>query len=243
MKQFALQWFTAYRIRTIDAVILTHGHADAMMGLDDLRQWTLGGPNVTKAQEFIPIYLDSSTMEVVQRVYPYAVDTAFATGGGAVPSLKFHVFDSGKTDEFLMDSFFIEELEVFPFRVEHGKFGPEQSIYYSLGFRFEDITYISDTNSIPESSYELIAGSNLLVLDALKDEPHQSHFSISQALDALIRIAPKLAFLTGFSHDLLHEEINSIVSNDTRLLENGITAQAGYDGLRIPWPFKNESKI
>jgi phosphoribosyl 1,2-cyclic phosphodiesterase len=104
----SLHWFPRFDISSIDAVILTHGHADAMMGLDDLRQWTwTGAGNQPKT---IPIYLNQETMDVVSSVFPYIVDSSKATGGGQVSSVEFYVFDSKSCTDFC-----IEELHVIPF--------------------------------------------------------------------------------------------------------------------------------
>lgn len=92
-----------YGIRELDGVILTHGHADACYGLDDLRGWTLG----SSIQSHINVYLSSEAMEVVTRTFPYLVDSLFATGGGQVADFKYHVFDANK-------SFTIEGLEFTP---------------------------------------------------------------------------------------------------------------------------------
>jgi len=81
-----------------------------MFGLDDLRQWTIGG-SIHRIQPHVDIYLDQSTMNVVSISFPYLVDKSMATGGGDVPSLKFHVFDLDGLKPFLIDG-----LEVIPFQ-------------------------------------------------------------------------------------------------------------------------------
>ena len=80
----ALAQFVKHKLQLIDAVILTHGHADAILGLDDLRQWTLVGKRSPALQNTVHIYLDVPTMEVVGRCFPYMVDTSKATGSGVV---------------------------------------------------------------------------------------------------------------------------------------------------------------
>lgn len=102
------QWYATYGLRTLDAVILTHDHADAVMGLDDLRQWTLGGI----IQSHVDIYLSQRTMNVVSSVFPYLVDTSKASGGGDVAGLKFHVIPQLDATHF--SSFQVEGLDVVP---------------------------------------------------------------------------------------------------------------------------------
>ncbi|KAI8830705.1 beta-lactamase-like protein [Chytridium lagenaria] len=199
----ALQWFVTYRLRNIDAVILTHGHADAMMGLDDLRQWTLDG-----------------TVQVRTR--------------------KRWKFD--RVGDNVMP-FFIEELEVAPFEVEHGKYS-DQTPYMCMGFRFGDFTYISDASAIPERAWNIIEGTQVLVIDALKgaifstaEEMHASHFGIPQATDVCLRLKPMRAYYIGFSHRVDHDSLFERLENDKGLKQAGIKAEPGYDGQRIDLTF------
>ncbi|KAJ3107827.1 hypothetical protein HDU97_003175 [Phlyctochytrium planicorne] len=223
----ALNWFVTYRIRKLDAVILTHGHADAMLGLDDLRQWTMDG----NVQETIKIYLNKETMEVVARAFPYMVDTSKATGGGAVPTLQFFVFDEGRQGEEI-PPFLIEELEVIPFEVEHGKYSNDEP-YFSTGFRFGDFTYISDVNRISPLSRSKILGTRTLVIDALKNEAHPSHFGVPQAIKACIDFKPERAYFTGFCHQIDHNELLKNLKEHEGLQASSIHVEPAHDGLRI----------
>lgn len=91
----ALDIFPRYGIREIDALILSHGHADAVLGLDDLRAWTSGGT----LQESVPVYLNEETFAVVSRAFPYLVSKANATGGGEVASFQFTVIKGNENFE------------------------------------------------------------------------------------------------------------------------------------------------
>ena len=109
----ALTWFVEYRYKMIDAVILTHGHADAMMGMDDLRQWTMkNSPGNEAIQQSVPIYLDQETYQVVARSFPYMVDSTKATGSGEVVSLKFNILE---TNEDGVMPFDVQGTTVVPF--------------------------------------------------------------------------------------------------------------------------------
>ncbi|KAJ3295001.1 hypothetical protein HK104_003112 [Borealophlyctis nickersoniae] len=223
----ALTWFTEYRLRKIDAVLLTHGHADALLGMDDLRQWTIG-LNAHRVQEYIDIYCSPETLQVVERTFPYMVDKRHATGGGDVASLRFHVFGEGGFKPFM-----IEELEVIPFEVEHGKIGAKP--FMSLGYRFGDLTYISDVNAIPDPAKEIIKGTKTLILDVLHDKPHPSHFSVPESIAACIELLEpgSRAFLTGLAHRLEHEAFEKELEENEDLKRAGIVARVAYDGLRI----------
>ncbi|KZT53646.1 hypothetical protein CALCODRAFT_439824 [Calocera cornea HHB12733] len=110
----ALEWFPKYGLNRIDGLILTHAHADAMNGLDDLRCWTLQGA----IQDSIDIYLSQRTYEEVQRTFPYLVDKGMATGGGAVPEFQWHIIQE-------YNDFDICGVNITPILVHHGRyFGP-----------------------------------------------------------------------------------------------------------------------
>ncbi|KAJ6470963.1 beta-lactamase-like protein, partial [Mycena sanguinolenta] len=120
----ALEWFPKYGLRKIDAVLITHGHADAINGLDDLRAWTLYG----HIQAYIDVYLAQDTLEVIERSFPYLVSKELASGSGDVAEFRWHIisdqvpFEIGST-----------RIEVLPFAVRHGHIGSK--ISSSSGFQ------------------------------------------------------------------------------------------------------------
>ncbi|KXS18695.1 hypothetical protein M427DRAFT_153070 [Gonapodya prolifera JEL478] len=230
----SLDIFNRHRIRTIDALLLTHGHADAMFGLDDLRQFTIGPPGY-RVQDHVDVYCNTETMQVIESAFPYLVDKTKATGGGDVSSLKFHVLDEAKPHQYqpvLIDGC----VEVEPFEVEHGLISPITP-YMSLGFRIgknRELVYVSDVSKFPDEAIERCFGCGVLVLDALKDDPHPSHFSVSQAIECALRIRPtKLCLLVGWSHFKTHDEINDVLSAHPGLRAAGITVRAAYDGEKV----------
>ncbi|KAG9013901.1 hypothetical protein FRB94_004281 [Tulasnella sp. JGI-2019a] len=108
----ALEWFPKYGLRRIDAVLLTHAHADATNGLDDLRTWTLN----RAIQDYIDIYTSEETFAEIQRAFPYLVTKGFATGGGDVPEFRWHTIKTGESFSIGgEDSFWIT-----PVAVDHG---------------------------------------------------------------------------------------------------------------------------
>ncbi|XP_020967026.1 putative hydrolase C777.06c isoform X3 [Arachis ipaensis] len=243
----ALQWFPAFGIRTLDAVIITHSHADAIGGLDDLRDWT------NNVQPHIPIYVAKRDFElafnlrlltiqvyisslnafsgflvevmqliilkVMKNTHYYLVDTSVITTGAAVSDLQFNIISE--------EPFSVHGLKITPLPVWHGKG------YRSLGFRFGNICYISDVSDIPEETYPLLKDCEILILDALRpDRSSATHFGLPRALDEVRKIQPKRTLFTGMMHLMDHEEVNDYL---TKLLESeGLDVQLSYDGLRIP---------
>ncbi|KAG8056540.1 hypothetical protein GUJ93_ZPchr0002g25415 [Zizania palustris] len=177
----ALQWFPAFGLRTIDAVIITHSHADAIGGLDCLRDWT------NNVQPTIPIYVAKHDYEVMNMTHYYLIDTSVVIPGAAVSTLQFNIIKE--------EPFTVHNLEVIPLPVWHGKG------YRSLGFRFGRICYISDVSDIPEETYKLMEGCELLILDALRpDRSSSTHFGLPRALEEVRKIKPtKTLFTAGES--------------------------------------------
>ncbi|KAG7099578.1 hypothetical protein E1B28_001408 [Marasmius oreades] len=109
----ALEWFPKHGLRRIDALLLTHAHADAMNGLDDLRGWTLGG----SIQGHVDVYLSQVTFQEVKRSFPYLVSKEYASGGGDVPDFIWHIIEDGVPFEVNDTGVFVT-----PFSVQHGRF-------------------------------------------------------------------------------------------------------------------------
>ncbi|KAJ2740860.1 hypothetical protein GGI20_005569 [Coemansia sp. BCRC 34301] len=214
----ATEVFVKHNIKSIDAVLLTHGHADAMFGLDDLRQWT------SSFGASIPIYCDKDTLAVVSRTFPYLVDTSFATGSGVVTQLDFRTIDS------YLVPFECQGIEFQPLRVEHGTCS-DGSAFYFTGFRFADVTYLSDVSRIPDETRPLIEGSRLLIIDALKWTSFSSHFGYWDALEEVRRFRPQRTIFTDISHYLLHSDLE--LQAKKILAEEGLVADPAYDGMVV----------
>ena len=208
----AMNWFPKYRVQTIDALVITHAHADAVGGFDDLRDWT------NNAQESLPIYLRESDLTSVESLFYYLVDRSKQTGGGGVAKLNFETIESAP--------FEADGLTLTPLPVEHGK-GQE-----CFGFRFGPISYISDASAISESTAKLIEGSELLVLDALRPaRTHGTHFTVEQAVDQARRFGIKRNLLVDATHDIDHVPVNAELAK-LRAKEN-LDIQYAYDGMAI----------
>ncbi|KAL6599315.1 hypothetical protein ACP70R_045809 [Stipagrostis hirtigluma subsp. patula] len=209
----AIEWFPAFGLRAIDAVIITHSHADAIGGLDCLRDWT------NNVQPSIPIYVAERDYEVMKMTHYYLIDTSVVIPGAAVSALQFNIIKE--------QPFMVHNLEVIPLPVWHGQG------YRSLGFRFGNICYISDVSDIPEETYKLLENCELLILDALRpDHSSSTHFGLPRAIEEVRKIKPKKTLFTGMMHLMDHEKVNNDLA---RLMETeGLDIQLSYDGLRIP---------
>ncbi|CAG8443011.1 3488_t:CDS:2 [Scutellospora calospora] len=219
----ALKWWPHYGLRKIDAVILTHPHADAMNGLDDLRAWTLH----QIIQDHISIYLTDETHTSVKSSFPYLVDTKQATGGGELPSFRWNIINS-------KSPFTVEGLEFTPLPVHHGVHFSTNEPYLYIGFRFDNICYISDCSFIPEDTREKMHGSEIVILDSLDYKEHTSHFSVQQAIDTSKNLVPipKRTYLTGFTHAIEHYTL----TEEMELLEAeepGLWVRPAHDGLKV----------
>lgn len=184
----------------LDAVIYTHPHKDHMAGLDDIRAY-----NFT-SKKAMNIYANSLTEEAVRRDFYYAfTDTKYP----GVPELNLITIDE--------TPFLVGNIPVIPVPVLHHK----MPVY---GFRFGDFTYITDANRIEESEKEKIRGSKVLVLNALRREPHVSHFNLSEAVAMAWELEVPEVYFTHISHQLgKHEEINRELPPHIRLAYDGLT--------------------
>ncbi|KAI8390303.1 beta-lactamase-like protein [Blakeslea trispora] len=215
----AIEILPKYGIRELDGVIITHGHADACYGMDDLRGWTLGGV----VQSHIDVYLAPETMEVVSRTFPFLVDSSMATGGGEVADFKYHVFDPST-------SFTIQGLEFTPLSVHHGKYMTTNAPYLCYGFYFDGVSYISDTNYIPPETMAIMQGrSRIFVVDCLRlTQPHASHFSLDQSNEAAEQVGAFKTYYVGFTHRVDHYELEKNLKE-----QKEFRVAPAYDGLVV----------
>ncbi|HZP84796.1 MAG TPA: MBL fold metallo-hydrolase [Chthonomonadaceae bacterium] len=197
-------------VRRVDAVLFTHTHADHIFGMDDLRRFNdlVGGE--------IPIYGDPQTLDDIRRIFRYVFIETQA--GGGKPRLILHT---------IPPAFDLFGLHIQAFYVMHGRLPV-------LSFRFDrpaiadtparSAAYVTDVNLIPPDSMAKLQDLDLLILDAVRFEPHSTHFGLYQALDVIAELRPRQALLTHISHHFDHDAVNAQLPSNVAL---------AYDGQRI----------
>ena len=193
-------------ISHVDAVLFTHAHADHILGLDDLRSFNAlqGTP--------IPCYANREAWETIRRQFSYVFEGPLQLGGG-VPQL---------TTNEIRAPFFIRGVRIVPVPLWHGKLP-------ILGFRFGNFAYLTDCNRIPDEAWPLVDGVEFLVLDALRDEPHETHFTLGEAVAAAQRIGPHRAYFTHMTHDLPHAKTNARLPKGIELAYDGLVLDIEVD--------------
>lgn len=188
-------------ISTLDAVLFTHEHKDHTAGLDDIRPFNFA------QQKDMPVFARAQVLDQIRREFSYIFSSQKYPG---VPQVE--------TIEIDEQSFTIEGITITPIPVLHYKLPV-------LGFRIGDFTYITDANHIPDSSIDLIRGSETIVLNALQKKSHISHFTLDEALEMAESLGAKNTYFTHISHKLgLHAEVE-------KELPEGI--HLAYDGLEL----------
>ncbi|MCX7787504.1 MAG: MBL fold metallo-hydrolase [Spirochaetes bacterium] len=194
-------------LKHLDAILLTHPHADHLHGLDDVRP-------LCSSDHPIPVFGTEGTLEELSRRFDYIFHPR--QRGGGVPNLSLTTIFGGTP-------FQIHGISILPFTVKHGKLD-------ILGYRIGTFAYITDCSSIPEETFPLLEGLDVLVLGALRKRPHPTHFSIPEALGVVERIQPRMTYLTHLCHEVDHETIKK---------ELPVWVAPSYDGLQLdledPW--------
>ncbi len=214
-------------ITKLDGVVISHGHADAILGIDDLRHWAVIQPRVD-------VWCDKSTFDVICATFPYIVDPRMATGGGEVSMLQFHLFDAapastpsnGTTAKGGGSSFVVGELTVEPFQVYHGCHSNGDP-YYSNGFAIEGLTYISDISGLPPAAAAFLSSrrTHVLLVDCLFEErPYKSHYSWLQARALIDKVRPHATLLVGMAHTVDYYAFQ-------RRLDAGLALPLAEDGV------------
>ncbi|KAA0225323.1 MBL fold metallo-hydrolase [Fimbriimonadia bacterium ATM] len=187
------------RVTRLDAILITHSHADHIMGLDDVRRFNelQGGP--------IPLFAQESVLRDVERVFRYAFAPPDQPGGG-LPS-----YDLRPVSQHLQ----VGDIHIETFLVLHGSLPV-------LGIRAGDFAYITDVSRIPAEARDLLTGLGTLVLDATREAPHPSHLCLSEAMELAQEIGAVTTYFTHLSHDFGYEETSARLPHGQRLAFDGL---------------------
>ena len=192
-------------IDRVDAVLYTHAHADHILGFDDLRPLTFGKPSR------MPLYADDTTASTIERIFDYT----FTQKDRYPTSARVDLHRLG-TEPGTTLPLFGAEFERIP--VLHGR-------HTIAGYRFGRAAYLTDMSDIPEASFERLRGLDIVILDALRREPHPSHSHLDNSIALAARIGAKATYFTHISHDLDHGSTEENLPPGVHL---------AYDGLRLP---------
>lgn len=193
-------------VSRLDAVLYTHAHADHTHGIDDLR------PLVIHLRRRIPVHADPHTRALLTARFAYAFETP--PGSLYPPILDLHALHEGEPLTVEGEG---GPIEALAFGMEHGNEAAH-------GFRFGPAAYAPDVSVMPDAAKVRLAGLDLLIIDALRETPHPSHYSVSQALALIEELAPRRAILTNLHTDLDYESL-------ARKLPTGVVP--AYDGLTV----------
>jgi phosphoribosyl 1,2-cyclic phosphate phosphodiesterase len=194
------------QIAHIDAVLYTHYHSDHTLGLEDLRGYNF------KQGGAIPIYGSASTLAQIQRIFDYIFTPDPTYVGGQVPQVS-----CNEIPLFGTLTLFEETIEVFD--LIHGNISVS-------GFKFGSFAYATDCKGLPERTKKLLSGIDTLILDGLRYEQHQAHFTIPEAIATAQELGVRRTILTHMTHGVEFDAVSS-------KLPAGI--ELAYDGMKLTW--------
>ena len=189
-------------IRRVDAVFYTHGHADHILGMDDLRPLSFLVPGE------LPLYADEETAAGLERIFSYTFQPEKRHSTSARVAIHRLSDEAGSVVKLFGASF--ERIPLI-----HGR-------QRTTGYRFGAAAYLTDMSDIPPESIPLLQGLDILILDALRHEPHFSHSHLARSIAFVEQLKPKRAFFTHMGHDLDHAATEAILPPHIRLAFDGL---------------------
>jgi phosphoribosyl 1,2-cyclic phosphate phosphodiesterase len=189
-------------INQLDGIVFTHEHSDHTAGLDDIRQFS-------HRHGALSLYAESRVLNDLHKRFEYIFNNDIIYEGK--PQARSIQIEAQKTFE-------IKNKTIIPIAIMHGDLP-------ILGFRIDDFAYLTDISYISPSEMEKLKGLSLLVVDALRLEPHYTHYNLAQALDLVEELSPLQTYLTHISHRLgFHDEVEKLLPERIYL---------SYDGLEV----------
>lgn len=194
-------------VKDLQGVLLTHGHADHIAGIDDLRQlW------VTQRRR-MDVYMDPLTTERMLHAFSYVFEQP--EGSSYPPFCNAHPLTAGEPVSIDGEGGCVE---LMPLQVEHGDI-------HALGFRVGNIAYVPDVKTVAiDASFEKLQRLDVLVLDSLRRKPHPTHMNLDEALDFIASVKPQRAILTNMHSDLDYDQLAAELPD---------TVEPGFDGLVV----------
>lgn len=190
-------------VKRVDAVVLTHDHADQVHGLDDVRAFYL------RQQAKIPCWMDAATDRTMMRRFGYIFE-----GEGGYPAICERQAIPPHGEAWQVDG----PSGAIPIRT----FDQDHGGIRSVGYRFGGVAYSSDVVGLDDGAFEALAGLDVWIVDALRRRPHPTHAHLDLALEWIERVRPKRAILTNMHIDLDYEQLRA---------ELPLGVEPGYDGL------------
>ena len=182
------------KVSHIDGILFTHEHADHVAGLDDIRPFSFQLGKV-------PIYAQQRVLDILRERFAYIFEEKNKYPGA--PSIVQNCVEE--------TPFLLNDLKVVPIKIMHGNLP-------ILGYRFQDFAYLTDVKTISSSEKEKLKGLKVLVINALRNEPHHSHLSLNEAIEIIAELKPERAYITHISHKLgFHADVEKTLPKNVFL--------------------------
>lgn len=186
------------QIKRVDQVLITHTHADHIMGMDDLRAFCL------KSGRAMPILARPEHQADIRRIFPYAFEDF-------PPGIEVPRYSLSEVPPQIRCG----ELEIDTFEVLHGK-------TTVVGLRVCGVAYLTDVSEIPPAAWEKLQGLKVLILDAVRRKPHRNHFHFDKAIEVALELAAEKTYFTHLSHDYDHDLTEAELPPQIRLAYDGL---------------------